>query len=150
MKIVQSRLSVVILLLGTGGCFQYVPESGASPPTRGSPIRLQLVNPTSFELTQFTVNNITTVNGELVRRVAGDVILSSTWLETAGAVGFDGESRTLRIPDSNVAAFELKKVSWFRTGAVVLGGALGTILGFNALGSEGGGGGGGGSVSNPL
>ena len=137
------------LLLATGGCFRYVPEGGESP-TRGSPIRLQLETPTSFELTQFTVNNITTVNGELVRRDAGDVILSATWLESTAAVGFDGESRTLRIPESNVAVFEFKRVSWWQTGAVVLGGALGTILGFNALNSEGGGGGGGGSVINPL
>ena len=117
---------------------------------RGSPIRLHLERPTSFQLTQFAVNNITGVDGEMVSREAGEVILSATWLDSVTDVGFDGEGWTLRIPESNVTALELKRVSWWRTGAAVLGGVLVTILGFDIAGTGTEGSGGGGGDVNPL
>ncbi len=149
MKVTRLAFFLLALLLATAGCFQYVPE-GAVPPTRGSPIRVSLERPASFELTQFTVNNVTRVDGEMIRREAGDVILSATWLDAVTGVGFDGEGRTLRIPEANVTALELKKISWWRTGAAVLGGALVTVLGFDLLGTGTEGSGGGGGGVNPL
>ena len=79
-----------------------------------SPIRVHLERPTSFELTQSTVNDVTRVDGEMVRREAGDVILPATWLDAVTGVGFDGEGWTLRIPETNVTALELKRISWGR------------------------------------
>ncbi len=148
-KIAQLPLYVMPLLLAAEGCFQYVPEGDVAP-TRGSPIRVHLERPTSFELTQFTVNNVIRVDGEMVRREAGDVILSATWLDAVTGVGFAGEGWTLRIPETTVTALELKKISWWRTGATVLGGALVTILGFDLLGTGTEGSGGGGGSVNPL
>ena len=148
-KIAQLPLYLMPLLLAAEGCFQYVPEGDVAP-TRGSPIRVHLERPTSFELTQFTVNNVIRVDGEMVRREAGDVILSATWLDAVTGVGFAGEGRTLRIPETTVTALELKKISWWRTGAAVLGGALVTILGFDLLGTGTEGSGGGGGSVNPL
>ena len=107
-KIAQSPLYLMALLLAAEGCFQYVPEGDVAP-TRGSPIRVHLERPTSFELTQFTVNNVIRVDGEMVRREAGDVILSATWLDAVTGVGFAGEGWTLRIPETTVTALELKK-----------------------------------------
>ncbi len=143
MKIAPFSLSLVALLFVTEGCFQYIPGSDVAP-VRGTPIRLHLERPASFELTQVTVNNITGVEGELVAREGGNVILSATWL-TSGAspgTGFDGEGWTLRIPETNVTSFELKRLSWWRTGAVLLGGGIATFFGFDALGTgdEGSGG----------
>ncbi len=145
----QFLLLLSVLLVATGGCFQYVPEARAEP-TRGTAIRVHLQRPSSFDLTQFTVNNITVVNGELVRRDAGDVVVSATWLDATIGDGFDGEGWTLRIPESNVTAIEVKRISWWQTGVAVLGVAAFTIFGFDAFGtgSEGSGGGGGGT--NPL
>ena len=129
----------------TAGCYHYVSESDIAL-TRGTPIRLHLERPASFELTRVTVNSVITVNGEMVRREAGDVILSATWLDANIGGGFAGEGSTLRIPETNVSKLEVKRFSWWRTGIVVLGGAVGTFLGFDVLGtgSEGAGGGGGG------
>jgi hypothetical protein len=139
------RVSLFSLLFVAAGCFQYVPPGNITP-TRATPIRLYLEQPSSFELTNLIVTNVIRVDGELVRRDGGDVILSATWLDTPGGVGFDGEGWTLRIPESNISVFELKRMSWWRTGAVLLGGGLLTIFGFDTLGagSEGSGGGGGG------
>jgi len=143
-KTIQLPLLLMALLLGAGGCFSYVSESELTP-TRGTPIRVHLERPASFELTRLTVNNVIIVSGELIRRDAGDVLLSATWLDTDVGSGFDGESWTLRIPDTNVSALEVKKFSWWRTGIAVLGTAAITFSGFDALGGGGGGDGGGGT-----
>ena len=149
MKIAQFLLSLLALLFVTEGCFQYVPE-GEVAPSRGTPIRLHLERPASFGLTQFTVNNITAVNGEMVRREAGDVILSATWLDAAIGDGFAGEGWTLRVPETNVSALEVKQLSWWRTGVAVLGGAFLTIFGFDVLGTGSEGSAGGGGNTRPL
>ena len=149
MKITQVPLSLLALLFATEGCFQYVPKSDVAP-ARGSPIRLHLERPSSFELTQFTVNNVIRVDGEMVRREAGDVILSATWLDAISGVGFDGEGWTLRVPETNITGLELKRVSWLRTGVALFGGALVTIFGFDLLGTGSEGSGGGGGDVNPL
>ena len=143
MKSPQFIPLLVAILSVTEGCFHYVPESDIAL-TRGTPVRLHLERPASFELTRVTVNNVITVNGEMVRREAGGVILSATWLDANIGDGFAGEGSTLRIPETNVNKLEVKHFSWWRTGIVVLGGALGTFLGFDVLGtgSEGTGGGG--------
>ena len=145
MNISQFRVALFALVFVSAGCFQYVPP-GDVVPTRGSPIRLYLERPSSFELTQFTINNVTTLDGEWVARDAGDVVLSAKWLESVGGIGFDGENLTVRIPEANINALEAKRVSWWRTGAALLGGAALTFFGFDALGSgtEGSAGGGGG------
>lgn len=53
--------------------------------------------------------------------------------------GFPGEASTLRIPETNMNKLEVKRFSWWRTGIVILGGAVGTLSGFDVLctGSEG-------------
>ena len=149
MKVARLALPLSALLFTTAGCFHYVPESNLVA-SRGSPIRVHLERPSSFELTQFTVNNVIRMDGEMVRREAGGVILSATWLDAISGVGFDGEGWTLRVPETNIAGLELKRVSWFQTGIVMLGGALVTILGFDLLGTGSEGSGGGGGDVNPL
>ena len=97
MKITQFSPLLLTFLFATEGCFHYVPDSEVAP-TRGSLIRVHLERPASFDLTRVTVNNVTTVHGELVRREAGDVILSAMWLDATIGDGFAGEGWTLRIP----------------------------------------------------
>jgi hypothetical protein len=130
-------LPMLALILLAEGCFQYVPVGG-TPLDRGSLIRLRLERPASFELTQVTVNDVSIVNGEWVASDAGDMLLSATWLESFNGIGYDGENLTLRIPEANVSTLEAKRFSWWRTGAVLLGGAIGaiaTFFGFDALGT---------------
>lgn len=146
MKVPPLLPLLLALLFATEGCFSFVQESELAP-TRGSPIRVHLERPASFELTRVTVNDVTTVNGELVSRADGEVVLSATWLDTVFGDGYDGEGWTLRIPETNVSALEVKQFSWWRTGAVLFAGGFATFFGFDALGtgsggSDGGGGGG--------
>ncbi len=147
MRSVRAFLPAVLLWAGTG-CYHYVPVQVITHP-QGTPVRARLNTLSSFELAGITVNNINLVDGEMVRVDAGDLVLSATWLEAITANGFVGNGWTVRIPEANVTSFELKRLSWWRTGAVVGGFAIATLLGFDALGvgpSGGDGGGGGGPI----
>jgi hypothetical protein len=131
------------------GCYHYVPAEGMTYP-QGTPVRAQLARLAAFELAQVTVNNVEQVEGEVVRSENGELVLSATWLETPTGSGFPGNGWTLRIPEREVARLQVRRLSWWRTGALLGGIALGTWLGFDALGfgtsGSGGGGGGGGPV----
>jgi hypothetical protein len=135
---------VCAALPSVAGCYHYVPASPEASP-QGTPVRARLNRTAEFELAQVTVNNIDQVEGEVIRVDAGDLLLSATWLQAITGNGYAGNGWTVRIPEQNVAGFEQKRLSWWRTGIVAAGVAVGTWLGFDALGlgpSSGPGGGG--------
>ena len=135
-------------LLAFAGCYHYVPATTTAQP-QGTPIRAHLNTLSAFELAQVTVNNVETVEGEVIRAEAGQLFLSATWLEAAMGGGYPGNGWTVEIPEANVSAFELKRFSWWRTGVIIGGLAAGTWIGFDALGltgSRGDGGGGTGPI----
>ena len=143
MKTTHWTLGLVVLG-ALAGCYHYVPTD-ATTSRPGTPVRAQLDTMSAFELAQITVNNIDEVEGEMVRVDAADLILSATWLEAVTGNGYPGSGWTVRIPQSNVTAFERRQLSWWRTAIVVGGVAVGTWLGFESLGlgeSSGDGGGG--------
>ena len=128
----------------TSGCFHYVPVARAALP-QGTPVRARLNTMAAFELAQITVNNIDQVEGEVVRVDDAGLILSATWLQAVTGNGYAGNGWTVEIPGSNVAGFEEKRFSWWRTGVIVGGLLVGTALGFESLGVTNFGGGGGGT-----
>ena len=123
-----------MVLPALAGCYHYVSTPTTSHP-QGTPLRANLASMASFELAQVTVNNIDRVEGEMVRvDGGGDLILSATWLQAVTGNGYPGNGWTVRIPGANVAGVEMKKISWWRTGAVIGGFMAATWLGFEALG----------------
>lgn len=137
-------LVVMASLWALAGCYHYVPTVATAAP-QGTPVRAHLDEMAAFELSQMTVNNIDQVEGEMVRVDSGDLILSATWLQAVTGNGYPGNGWTVRIPEANVTAVEERRLSWWRTGLVVAGAAVGTWLGFDALGlgpTSGNGGGG--------
>jgi hypothetical protein len=138
------RIVVVASLVGSTACYTYVPGTPAAAP-QGTPVRARLTRISEFELAQITVNNIDQVEGEMVRVDGSDLVLSATWLQAITGNGYAGNGWTVRIPESNMAGFEERKISWWRSGAVFAGLLAGTWLGFEALGIGPAGGGGGGS-----
>lgn len=137
---------VALALLPATGCYYYVPAVPSALP-QGTPVRARLNQMAAFELSQVTVNNIDQVEGEVVRTDASQLILSATWLQAVTGNGYAGNGWTVQIPASNVAGFEEKRFSWWRTGIIVAGIAVGTALGFESLGVTNFGGGGGGTGS---
>jgi hypothetical protein len=138
------RILVLVTVVTSSACFHYVPAVPAASP-QGTPVRARLSRMAEFELAQFTVNNIDQVEGEVVRLDGSEIVLSATWLQAVTGNGYAGNGWTVRIPETNVAGFERKQFSWWRSAIVVTGIFVGTWLGFDALGigPTGGGGGGG-------
>jgi hypothetical protein len=147
----KRMLSILVLaaLPAATGCYHYVPLAPTSAP-QGTPVRARLATMSEFELAQFTVNNIDQVEGEMVRLDTDSLVLSATWLQAVTGNGYAGNGWTIRIPEANLAGFEQKRLSWWRTGVVVGGIAVGTWLGFEALGLSPSSGSGGGGTPPPL
>ncbi len=137
------------LLPMAAGCYHYVPLAPGNAP-QGTPVRARLSSMANFELSQITVNNIDLVDGEMVRVDSDSLVLSATWLQAVTGNGYAGNGWTVRIPEANLAGFEEKRLSWWRTAVIVGGLAVGTWLGFDALGLSPGSGGGGGGTPSPL
>lgn len=135
-----SKTLALVLLLGAAGCYHYVPAPTA-PVAQGTPIRLRLATPQSFELSALTAHNIGTVTGEWIREENGQVVLSAMWLDAVTGEGFDAGAWTFSVPRDNVADLSVRSVSRWRTLAVVAAGALATWVGWESLrGSDAGGG----------
>ncbi len=135
---------LLALLVPLAGCFHYVSVAPVAIP-QGTPVRARLTNMAAFELSQITVNNIDQVEGEVVRVDEARLILSATWLQAVTGNGYPGNGWTVEIPGANVAGFEEKRFSWWRTGVIVTGLLVGTALGFESLGVTNFGSGGGGT-----
>jgi hypothetical protein len=123
---------LLLFALPMAGCYHYVPALTTA--RQGTPLRARLNSMAAFELAQVTVNNIDQVEGEMVQVDGGDLVLSATWLEAVTGNGYAGNGWTVRIPEANVAGLEQKRLSWWRTGLVIAGIAVGTALGFESLG----------------
>lgn len=136
----SSVVTVVVLILAVSGCYHYVPEAGRTL-AQGTPVRIRLEHPRSFELPSLTAHNIQVVTAEMVEGQDGEVVVSTTWLDAATGEGFPGENWTFRIPRENIAALEVRTLSRWRTAAVFVMGFLATYAGWDALrGSDAGGG----------
>ena len=129
----MQRFLPAVLLWAATGCYHYVPVQVMTHP-QGTPVRARLGTMAAFELSAITVNNIGTVDGEMVRLDGDELVLSATWLQAVTGNGFAGNGWTVRIPETNVTSFELKRLSWWRTGVIIGGVGLATFLGFDALG----------------
>jgi hypothetical protein len=140
-------MTVAAGILVASACYTYVPVAPTATP-QGTPVRARLSQMSQFELAQITVNNIDQVDGEVVRVDGSDLVLSATWLQAITGNGYAGNGWTVRIPEGNVAGFEEKRFSWWRSGVVVAGILTGTWLGFEALGVGPAGGSGSGGTGN--
>ncbi|HSG07242.1 MAG TPA: hypothetical protein VLA36_02725 [Longimicrobiales bacterium] len=135
---VVSRIALLALVATLTGCYHYVPQAGRSL-AQGTPLRIRLRTPQSFELSSLTANNIGVVTAEMIREEPGDVVVSTLWLEAVTGDGFSGENWTFPIPRANIASLDVRTFSAWRTGVIVVGGFLATYMGFDALrGSAGG------------
>jgi hypothetical protein len=146
----MNRIARIVILAGalaSSACFHYVSVPPEASP-QGTPVRARLSRMSEFELAQFTVNNIDQVEGEVVRLDGRDLVLSATWLQAVTGNGYAGNGWTVRIPEADVAGFEEKRFSWWRSAVVVTGVLVGTWAGFDALGLGPGFGGGSGGTGS--
>ena len=135
---VAPRIVLLALISALAGCYHYVPEAERNL-TQGTPVRIRLRSPQSFELSSLTANNIGIVTAEMIREEPGEVVVSTLWLDAVTGDGFSGENWTFHIVRSNIAALEVRSFSLWRTGVIMAGGILATYLGFDAFGGTPGG-----------
>ncbi len=126
--------------LAVAGCYHYVPADPAEP-RAGTPVRVQLEPPGSFELPGLTAHDVLQIEGEMITSDPEGLFLSATWLDAAGGRGFPGSGWTVRVDERSVRSFEAREISWLRTGLALVGLAVGTWTGFEAIEGSGGGGG---------
>ena len=149
-----------VLLLVHAACYSYVPvqPGGASASAadaapepavllglegleQGVSLRVHLSEPGSYPLEAVTPNNVTVIDGDLVRWDDESLYVSAYWMKTAGVQEFKGASETVPIPFDKIDRVDQKKVSAGKTAAVaaLIAGAVVAIgVTFGAGSGEGG------------
>jgi hypothetical protein len=116
-------------------------ELGLEGLQQGTSLRVHLSEPGSYPLTALTPNNVTVIDGNLIRTDDSSLYVSAYWMKTAGVQEFKGNGETATIPLDKIDLVEGKKVSAGKTAAVtaVLVGVV-ALLGvtFGTGSSEGG------------
>ncbi len=121
------RVVAAALLPLVGGCVSYAPLANPDPP-RAAVLRLTLSTPGDYRLTNVTMNDVGTIDGELVTMDDSVVVVSATRLVARSGFEHLGEGATLRVPRSSIGSIQIKRLSPART-ALFLGGlvALGAV-----------------------
>ncbi len=131
-------LSLLLVSL-LGACYTYAPvEPGV--PERTANVRVQLSTPRAFELGEIIVQNVSTVEGEVITWGDEALALSATQLRSVAGQDFLGRGLTVHIPVTDIAGVQEKRIAPARTGLVAGAGVLLAVLGGAlATGSVGGG-----------
>lgn len=140
------KIFVALLLSVLTGCYSYVPLSG-SLSDRGSPVRARLSTPEDVQLTDFTVNGVVVVDGEIVNHGTDTLIVSALALRSRTGSEFLAAGETVKLPMASLESVEAKRFSIVRTAAVTAAAAAVSLLLFSVFETGGGGGGNGG---NPV
>lgn len=127
----QVSAPVAAALLVTG-CFHYVPLTDAMVPSSGTEVRATLSPPRNFNMGEFTLNEVTTVEGRLVDPTPDSLGLWVTWFRPRGGERYYGNYAGYYIGRDNVAQLEEWRLSPKRTIALGVFSA-GVIAGFYAL-----------------
>lgn len=142
------RSIFVLAVLGPAvGCYQYVSIAEPAPAmVEGTPVRVYLGTPRSFDVAGFTAHEVHRVDGSMLRRDQGEWVVAAQALYAVGGNRFDAAAYALTIPASAVARTEVRAVSWWRSAVSVAAVGVGLFLASEALqgtSSSGDGGGGG-------
>jgi len=151
-----------VLLLVHAACYSYVPlqpaPGGASATSsssvpgpaaqlgledleQGASLRVHLSEPGSYPLTALTPNNVTVIDGDLIRLDDSSLYVSAYWMKTTGVQEFKGAGETVGIPFDKIDRVEQKKVSAGKTAVVgaLIAGAI-VLIGVTFGGGSGEGG----------
>lgn len=123
-----------LALLVFGGCYHYVPVSEIDPAlAEGTPVRVHLESPRSFDVSGYTAHDVGRVDGPLVERTSEAWVLSANSLYSTSGNTFEAGSWALTIPASSVATAEARTVSWWRTATATVASLVGVYVLSEAL-----------------
>ncbi|MDZ7780724.1 MAG: hypothetical protein U5R14_12445 [Gemmatimonadota bacterium] len=127
-------VGLTVVLLVFGGCYHYVPLSEADPAVaEGTPVRVHLDPPRSFDVSGYTAHDVGRVEGSLVERTSDSWILSARSLHATSGNSFQAGSWALTIPATSVATAEARTVSWWRTATATVASLFGIYVLSEAL-----------------
>jgi hypothetical protein len=125
---------LVLLLLPMAACYQYVPLQSPSPAmSEGTPVRVHLGTPRSFDVSGYTAHDVHRVDGSLVQRTEGEWVVAATAMYAAGGARFDPASFALTVPAGDIDTVEVRKLSWWRTVVSAVGVGVGIFLASEAI-----------------
>jgi hypothetical protein len=139
---------VLVSAINLAGCTVYVP-TGIERLERPDRVRVYLSAPGQFELLDLTANNVTVVDGEVVRWDDESLVLSVWWLEAASGLEFKAVGETIVVQRENINHIEERKISFAKTVGLVAIVVVAFAVGVGALASVGGSGSGGGPPDPP-
>lgn len=142
------RHLLVLAALGPAvGCYHYVPVAEPAPAmSEGTPVRVHLGAPRSFDVAGFTAHDVHRVDGSVISRDQEEWIVAAQALHAAGGNRFDAAAYALTIPAGAISSAEVRAVSWWRTAVSAVAAGIGIFLASEAMqgtSSSGDGGGGG-------
>lgn len=114
-------------LLLLSACYSYAPVQGAAP-ERGSRVRLHLTEPRDVRLMNVTGNEVVVVSGELIRMSADTALVSAYSLTSRSGYEFIATGETVRVPRSEIAFIQRRRISPLKSGLLAGAVALGTSL----------------------
>lgn len=150
LRLLKSAVNLLLLVsaIYLAGCLAYVP-TGIESLQRPDRVRVYLLEPGRFELLDLTANNVTVVEGEVVRWDDDTLVLSVWWLEAGSLLEFRAQGETIVVRRDNLNHVERRKISIGKTVGLVAIVAVAFAVGVGALVSVGGGGGGSGPPDPP-
>lgn len=121
-------VSALILPL-MGGCYHYVPLEDAGPAvTEGTPVRVHLSAPRSFDVSGYTAHDIRRVDGSLIERTNDAWVVAATAMYGMAGNQFDPGAFALEMPAGAIASAEVRTHSWWRTAVAGVAGGVGIYL----------------------
>lgn len=110
--------SVLLLCLGLNGCFAYMPSRGGAL-RQGQGVRAWLNAPMDVRLAEVTANNVSEIEGEVVRADSAVLVLSARMIRSSSGYEQLGANATVQIPRANVARLEERRISVLRSAGLV-------------------------------
>lgn len=133
-RIPRCIVAAAIALPALGGCYQFVPLEEATPAVaEGTPVRVHLRAPRSFDVSGYTAHDIRRIDGSLLDRSGEAWIVAARSMYGMGGNRFEAGSFALDVPASAISAAEVRSLSWWRTAVASVAGAVGIYFLSEAL-----------------
>ena len=128
-RFIRCLAFAALILPVASACYHYVPLQEAGPAvSEGTPVRVHLREPRSFDVSGYTAHDIRRVDGSLIDRTSDAWVVAARSLYGMGGNQFDAGAFSLEMPASAIAAAEVRTHSWWRTAVAGVAGGVGIYL----------------------
>ncbi|MBI2537146.1 MAG: hypothetical protein HYW06_09360 [Gemmatimonadetes bacterium] len=119
-RLVFAPAATLLLPAYVAACFHYVPIDVPPLPKAQTEVRVTLASPMDISMGEFTLNDVTRIEG-IVTEVNGDTLgLVARWLHPRAGNRYDAMFGSYDIPVTNIEQLEAWRLSGRRT-AILLG-----------------------------